>query len=168
MGKIKKFKKRKTRQSSSSLFTKECKCSFHSVFSEVSGVSFIGLHKVRSKDYKKSYLKWLIKNGYLSEHSKYFCNGCLKYAQKKLNENNGTVNVENQEGLENSQNSSDSENETIGNSVAYVLKLIKENKLNETETIELCRALGQLSKNLFTKIVNQFKFQSNTHYLQKI
>ena len=92
----------------------------------------------------------------------------MKYAQKKLNENNGTVNVENQEGLENSQNSSDSENETIGNSVADVLKLIKENKLNETETIELCRALGQLSKNLFTKIVNQFKFQSNTHYLQKI
>ena len=78
------------------------------------------------------------------------------------------MNVENQEGLENSQNNSDSENETIGNSVAYVLKLIKENKLNETETIELCRTLGQLSTNLFTKIVNQFKFQSNTHYLQKI
>ena len=87
---------------------------------------------------------------------------------KKVKWNNATVNVENQEGLENSQNNSDSENETIGNSVAYVLKLIKENKLNETETIELCRALGQLSTNLFTKIVNQFKFQSNTHYLQKI
>ena len=78
------------------------------------------------------------------------------------------MNVENQEGLENWQNNSDSENETIGNSVAYVLKLIKENKLNETEIIELCRALGQLSTNLFTKIVNQSKFQSNTHYLQKI
>ena len=87
---------------------------------------------------------WLIKNGYLSERNKYFCNGYLKYAENKLNKSNGIVNVENQECLENSQNNSDPENETIGNSVAYVLKLIKENKLNETETIELCRALGQL------------------------
>ena len=140
MGKVKKIEKRKTRQSSSSLFTKECKCSFHTVFSEVSGVSFIRLHKVTSKDYNKNSLKWLVKNGYLRERNKYFCNDCLKY----LNESNGTANVENQEGLENSQSNSDSENETIGNSVAYVLKLIKENKLNETETIELRRALGQL------------------------
>ena len=144
MGKVKKIEKGKTRQLSSSLFTKECKCSFHGVFSEVSGVSFIPLHKVTSKDYNKNSLKWLIKNGYLSERNKYFCNGCLKYAENKLNESNGTVNVGNQKGLENSQSYSDSENETIGNSVAYVLKLIKENKLNETETIELCCALGQL------------------------
>ena len=144
MGKVKKIEKRKTRLSSSSLFIKECKCSFHTVFSEVSGVSFIRLHKVTSKDYNKNSLKWLIKNGYLSERNKHFCNDCLKYAENKLNESNGTTNVENQEGLENSQSNSDSENETIGNSVAYVLKLLKENKLNETETIELRRALGQL------------------------
>ena len=68
----------------------------------------------------------------------------MKYAKNKLNESNGTVNVENQEGLENSQSNSDSENETIGNSVAFVLKLIKQNRLNETETIELCHAIGQL------------------------
>ena len=111
----------------------------------MSRVSFIRLQKVTSKDYNKNSLKWLIKNDYLSECNKYFCNGCLKYAENKLNESNdGTANVENQEGLENSQSNSDSENETIGNSVAYVLKLIKENKLNETETIELCRTLGQL------------------------
>ena len=125
MGKVKKIEKRKTWQSSSSLFTKECKRSFHSVFSEVSGVSFIRLHKVTSKDYNKNSLKWLIENGYLNERNKYFCNGCLKYAENKLNESNGTVNVENQEGLENSQSNSDSENEIIGNSVPYVLKLIK-------------------------------------------
>ena len=64
------------------------------------------------------------------------CNDSLKYAKNKLNESNGTVNVENQGGLENPQNNSDSGNKTIGNSLAYILKLIKENKLNEIETIE--------------------------------
>ena len=127
-----------------SLFTKQCKCSFHSVYSEVSGVSFIRLHKVTSKDCNKNFLMWLIENGYLSGCNKYFCKGCLKYAENKLNENNGTVNAENQEGLENSQNNSDSGNETAVNNAAYILKLIKENKLNETETIELRCPLGQL------------------------
>ena len=46
------------------------------------------------------------------------------------------MNVENQGGLENPQNNSDSGNKTIGNSLAYILKLIKENKINEIETIE--------------------------------
>ena len=74
MGKVRKFEKRKTWQSSSSVFTKDCKCSFQSVFSEISGVSFIRLHKVTPKDYNKNSLKWLIRNGYLSEHNKCFCN----------------------------------------------------------------------------------------------
>ena len=68
----------------------------------------------------------------------------MKYAENKLYESSGTVNVENQEGLENYENNSASENETIGSSVAYALKLIKEYKPNQTKTTELCRALGQL------------------------
>ena len=36
--------------------------------------------------------------------NKYFCcSGSIKYTENKLNENNWTVNVENQEGLENAQ-----------------------------------------------------------------
>ena len=65
----------------------------------------------------------------------------MKYAENELNESNGTVNVEKQEGLENSQNNIISKNKTIGDSVAYILNLIKENKLNETETNEPGRAL---------------------------
>ena len=60
----------------------------------------------------------------------------MKYAENKLNESNGTVNVENRGGLENPQKNSGSGNKTIGNSLAYTLKLIKENTLNEIETIE--------------------------------
>ena len=119
------------------LFTKQWNFSFLSTFSEVSEVSFIRLHKVTSKDCNKNSLMWLIKNGYLRRRNKYFCKGCLKYVENKLSGSNGTVNVENQEGLESSRKNSDSGNETIGNNAAYILKLIKENKLNETETIEL-------------------------------
>ena len=68
----------------------------------------------------------------------------MKYAENILYESSGTVNVENQEGLENYENNSASENVTIGSSVAYALKLIKEYKPNQTKTTELCRALGQL------------------------
>ena len=39
------------------------------------------LHKVTTTDLSKYVLKWLIKNGYLGERYKYFCNGCLKYAE---------------------------------------------------------------------------------------
>ena len=61
------------------------------------------------------------------------------------------MNVENQEGLENSQNNRVSKNKTIGDTVAYILKLIKWNELNETDTIELCHALVQLlSKSVCT------------------
>ena len=55
------MKERKTRQSSSNLLKKECKCSFHSAFSEVSGAPSTSLHKVTSKDYNKNFLMWLIK-----------------------------------------------------------------------------------------------------------
>ena len=47
------------------------------------------------------------------------------------------------------------------NSVAYVLRLIKENKSNETETIELCRASGQLlSKSVLRRLKNNLNFNS--------
>ena len=70
----------------------------------------------------------------------------MKYAENKLSESNGTVNVEIQEGLENSLgNNSHFGYETIGNSVAYILTLINKNKISKTENIKLCcHALGQL------------------------
>ena len=67
MGNVNKFEKKPIWQSSSSLFTKGWEFSVHSIFSEVSGVSFILLHKVTSKGYNKNSLMWLIKNGSLSE-----------------------------------------------------------------------------------------------------
>ena len=60
----------------------------------------------------------------------------MNYVESKLNKSNGKVNLENQGDLENPQNNSDSGNETIGNSLPNILKLIKENKLNKIETIE--------------------------------
>ena len=48
------------------------------------------------------------------------------------------------------------ENETIGNNVAYVLKLIKENELDETETMELCCPLGKLLNISVYEDCNQF------------
>lgn len=81
--------------------------------------------KSHQKTTKKNYLQWLIENNYYSECNKYFCNGWLQYAKNKLNKSNGTVNVENQEALENSQNNKVSKNKTIGDTVAYILKLIK-------------------------------------------
>ena len=48
------------------------------------------------------------------------------------------------------------ENETIGNNVAYVLKLIKENELDETETMELCCPLGKLLNISEYEDCNQF------------
>ena len=49
----------------------------------------------------------------------------------------------------------------VWNSVAYVLRLIKENKSNETETIELCRASGQLlSKSVLRRLIINLTFKS--------
>ena len=60
MGKVKKFEKRKTRQSSSSIFTNECKCSLQCSWN---------LLKVTSKDYHKNSLMQLTKIGY-RKHNK--------------------------------------------------------------------------------------------------
>ena len=67
------------------------------------------------------------------------------------------MNVENQEGLKNYENNSASENETIGNSVAYALKLVKEYKPKQTNTIELCRASGQLLNKTVYKDCNSIQ-----------
>ena len=82
MGKIKKPSITTRNQHRKPNVDKECKCTFHSVYSV--GKTVKRIHTTTSKDFSRKNLNWLIGQGFLTERNKYVCDICLRHAQNQL------------------------------------------------------------------------------------
>ena len=147
MGKVKKrFSTRQTwSQANSSLFTKECKCKDYDIYLGNKTVSQI--YTVTSKDFSKTDLNWLIKNGKLTSRNKYVCNVCLDYAKDKCcKENDKFIEKDELATLNNEEYSKITEesidknkNERISKSV---IDHLNNDNITEFECNELFEAMG--------------------------
>ena len=172
MGKVKKrFSTKQTRsQANSSLFTKECKCKDHDIYLCNKVVSRI--YTVISKDFSKTDLNWLIKNGKLTSRNKYVRNVCLDYAKDKLCKENDTyiekdelVTVNNEECSEITEESTDkNKNETISSDIKSVIDRLNNGKITEFECNELFEAMGNL---LNMDVYNRSKLMMNNAECKK-